>query len=127
MPGNDQDKPIQLAAAGENSLPFVGGILSVAAGAWSKEEQEFINNVFKQWLQMLQDELREKSKTIIEIMARLDTTDERIKQRIEFEEYQSILKKAFRGWSRIDFESKRQKIRNFSETRRLLTQQVMMW
>jgi hypothetical protein len=92
--------------------PLVGALLSAAAGAWSKQEQEFINNVFKQWLQMLQDELREKGKTIIDIMARLDTTDETIKQRIESEEYQSILKKAFRGWSKIDSESKRQKIRN---------------
>jgi hypothetical protein len=62
--------------------------------------------------QMLEDELREKAKTIIEIMARLDMNDDEIRQRIESPEYQELLKKAFRGWTNIDSESKRQKIRN---------------
>jgi hypothetical protein len=32
--------------------------------------------------------------------------DEKIKERLHSEEYQSILRKAFRGWSRIDSEAK---------------------
>jgi len=93
-------------------LPFVGNLLSAAAGAWSREEQKYVNNVFKQWLEMLQDELAEKGKTIIDIMARLNMNDETIRSRVESEEYQAILKKAFRGWSKIDSKSKREKIRN---------------
>jgi hypothetical protein len=94
------------------AMPFVGNLLSAAAGAWSKEEQEYVNNVFRQWLQMLQDELREKGTAIVEIMARLNMNDEAIRARVESDEYQSILKKAFRGWSKIDSKSKREKIRN---------------
>lgn len=94
------------------AIPFLGGILSAAAGAWSEHEQDQINKVFRQWLQMLEDELREKGRTIFEIMARLDMQDEKIKERIESEEYQSILKKAFRNWSNVDSEAKRQKVRN---------------
>ncbi|HEY8964642.1 MAG TPA: hypothetical protein VIN59_09300 [Alphaproteobacteria bacterium] len=93
-------------------IPFVGGILSAAAGAWSEAEQEKINKVFQQWLQMLENELRDKAKTIVEIMARVDMQEEKVKQRIESEEYQSIMKKAFHKWSNIDSESKRVKVRN---------------
>lgn len=69
-------------------------------------------NMLRQWIQMLEDELREKGKTITEVIARIDMKDEEVQERIESEEYQSILKKAFRHWSSIDSESKRQKVRN---------------
>lgn len=99
-----------LQAAG--SIPFVGGLLTAAAGAWAEHEQEQVNRVFQQWFQMLKDELHEKEQTIFEIAARLDMQDEKIKERIESEAYQSILKKAFRNWSSIDSDDKRKKIRN---------------
>lgn len=61
---------------------------------------------------MLQDELKEKAQTIVEIMTRLDMKDEKITSRVESPEYQGLVKKAFRNWSRIDSESKREKVRN---------------
>ncbi len=116
------DKGLPKAGAGKkiarvglnvaSSIPFVGGILSAAAGAWSEAEQDAVNKVFQQWIQMLEDELRDKAQTIVEIMARVDIQDERIKARIESDEYQALLKKAFHSWAKIDSEAKRQKIRN---------------
>ena len=61
---------------------------------------------------MLEDELKEKEQTILEIMARLDIHDEKISKRIESKEYQSLLKKTFREWSGAESETKRQFIRN---------------
>jgi hypothetical protein len=98
------------AAAG--LVPFVGGFLSAAAGYWGEKEQAQVNKMMQQWLQMLQDELREKGQTISEIMARLDMANEDTVNRVESSEYQSLLKKGFRNWSSIDSEDKRQKIRN---------------
>lgn len=94
------------------AIPVAGGILSAAAGAWSEHEQEKVNNFFRQWIKMLEDELKEKEQTIFEIMARLDINDEKIAQRIESKEYQSLLKKTFREWSGAESETKRQYIRN---------------
>lgn len=105
-----------MARAGLNAasaaIPFVGGILSAAATAWSETEQQQVNKVFEQWLQMLEDELKDKAKTIAEIMARLDMQDADTVERIESPEYQALLKKAFRKWSSIDSGDKRRKIRN---------------
>jgi hypothetical protein len=94
------------------AIPFLGGLLGAFAGAWSEHEQEKVKRVFEQWLRMLEDELREKAKTIAEIAARVDLGDERIRERIESPEYQALMKKAFRNWQNIDSEGKRQKIRN---------------
>ena len=94
------------------AVPFAGGLFSAAAGAWSDNEQERVNKFFRQWMKMLEDEIREKERTIIEIMARLDIHDEVIANRIESIEYQSLLKKTFREWSGAESEEKRAYIRN---------------
>ena len=59
-------------------VPFAGGVFSAIAGAWSEGEQDKVNRFFEDWVRMLQDELKEKEETIIEIMARLDLQDEAI-------------------------------------------------
>lgn len=93
-------------------VPFAGGLLSAAAGAWSENEQENVNSFFKQWIKMLEDELVEKEKTILGIIARLDMHDEEIVKRIKSVEYQSLLKKTFREWPGAESEDKRKYIRN---------------
>jgi hypothetical protein len=94
------------------AIPFAGGLLSAAASAWSEREQQRINNFIEHWLQMLATEMREKERTILEIMARLDMRDEKISQRVESPEYQAILRLAFRDWSGAESEAKRVYLRN---------------
>jgi hypothetical protein len=93
-------------------IPYGGGVLSAIAGAWSEGEQEKANRFFKYWIQMLQDELKEKEQTIIEIIARIDLHDEKISQRVESKEYQSLVRKTFREWSGAESEEKRKYIKN---------------
>ena len=116
MEPNKNGKLGKVSRAGLNmasgAIPFLGGVLSAIAGAWGEAEQEHVNNMLRQWIQMLEDELHEKGKTIADVIARLDIKDEAVSKRIESNEYQIILKKAFRNWSSIDSETKRQKIRN---------------
>jgi hypothetical protein len=100
-----------LNAAG-GLVPFVGGLLSAAASAWSEHEQEKVNKFFEHWLKMLGDEMSEKAQTVVEIMARLDVQDDKIADRISSKEYQSLMKKAFREWSAAESEEKRKLIRN---------------
>lgn len=99
---------LQIAGA----VPFAGGLFSAAAGYWSEHEQEKMNIFFKQWLKMLEDEIKEKQQTILEITARLDIHDDEISKRICSNEYQSLLKKTFREWAGAESEEKRVYIRN---------------
>jgi hypothetical protein len=100
-----------LNAAG-GAIPFVGGFLSAASGAWSEREQEKVNSFFEHWLKMLQDEMAEKAQTILEIMARLDMNDEKTAERVASPEYQALIRKAFRDWAGAESEQKRTFIRN---------------
>lgn len=94
------------------AIPFVGGVFSAIAGTWSEGEQDKVNRFFEQWVRMLEDELKEKADTIIEIMARLDLQDETISKRVEGKEFQSLVKKTFREWSGAESNEKRDYIRN---------------
>jgi len=100
-----------LQAAG-GAIPFVGGLFSAIAGSWSEAEQDRVNRFFRHWAQMLEDELKEKERTIIEMMARVDLQDQKIADRVESKEFQSILKKTFRDWAGAESETKREYIRN---------------
>jgi len=82
------------------------------SSAWSEAEQEKVNRFLDYWIQMLKDELKEKEQTIVEIMARIDLADEKIGDRIESSEFQSLVRKTFREWSGAESEEKRIYIRN---------------
>ena len=99
---------LQIASA----TPFVGGLFSAAAGQWSEREQGRINEFLQGCIEMLEDELREKHDTIAGIMSRLDLQDERISNRIHSDEFQSLLKKAFRNWAGTESKKKQEYIRN---------------
>ncbi len=96
-----------------HSLPYgLGGTYLTIVGSWSDKEQAKFNRFFEQWVKMLEDEIREKEATIIEIMARLNLQDEKISARVQSREYQSLVKKTFRDWSGAESEEKRIFIRN---------------
>lgn len=109
---NKKNKAIRGALSVAGATPFVGGILSAAADAWSERQQEHVNQMLDQWLQHFEQELREKGQTVLEIMARLDIHEEQIRDRVGSEEFQFLVKKAFQNWSRIDTNYKRIKVRN---------------
>ncbi|MEF1175093.1 hypothetical protein [Vibrio sinaloensis] len=114
MPESGKGKKVArgaLQAAG-GVVPFVGGVFSAIAGAWSENEQDKVNKFFQHWVQMLEDELKEKEETIVEIMARLDLQDQAISERVDSRSYQSLVKKTFREWSCAESEEKREYIRN---------------
>lgn len=111
---NEEKAALQRAGltAVAGAIPFVGGVLAALSAYWGEKHHRAAVNLLERWVQDLQDELREKGQTIAEVVARLDMEDERVKERVESDEYQRLLKKTFRRWSAIDSEAKRQKVRN---------------
>jgi hypothetical protein len=94
------------------AIPFAGGLLAAAAGAWSERDQKRVNDFLHHWTQMLAAEMKEKQQTILEITARLDMHDEEIAKRVESTQYQALLRKAFRDWAGTESEEKRIYVRN---------------
>lgn len=98
--------------AASGLIPFAGGVLSAISGKWSEQEQDQVNRFFKYWVQGIEDELKEKEKTLLEIMSRLDLQDEQISERVQSKEYQSLVRKTFRDWAATESEKKREFVRN---------------
>jgi hypothetical protein len=94
------------------AIPLVGGLLSAGASAWSEREQARINDFLKHLADMLAAEMKEKTQTILELTARIDMQNEKTAERIRSEEYQSLLRKAFRDWAGTESEEKRILVRN---------------
>jgi hypothetical protein len=94
------------------AVPFIGGILAAGASAWSENEQEAVNHFLRAQLNMMHDEMREKQRVLGEVIVRLDLHDEEIKKRIRSDEYQTILKKAFRNWAGTESQKKQEYVRN---------------
>ena len=81
-----------LAAA----IPYAGGLISAIKGAYQDKQQEKANAFLYNWISMLQDEIKEKQQTILEIMSRLNFQDEKIADKVSSTDFQSLSKKAFR-------------------------------
>jgi hypothetical protein len=94
------------------AIPFAGGLFSAFASSWSEFEQKRMNEFLQHWLKMLQDEIKEKEKTLFEIIARVNIHDEAIIGKMESIEYQSLMRKTFREWAGAESEVKRTYIRN---------------
>ncbi len=94
------------------TIPYVGGLIGGASGAWSEKENERYQRILKAWLKLQEDEIKEIGQTLIEVMNRIDQQDEKVQQRIESPEYHKILKKCFRDWSAAESEEKRILVRN---------------
>jgi hypothetical protein len=93
-------------------IPFAGGAIGAAAGAWSEAESDRFKEVLATWLKLQEDELREIGITLVEVMTRLDHEDETVRERIESPEYLRLVKRCFRDWSAAESEEKRILIRN---------------
>jgi hypothetical protein len=115
--GPQEHSPVQkyiraaMNAAG-GAIPFLGGLISAAAGFWSEEEQEEINRFINAQIKMMLAEMHEKYRVLGEVIMRLDMHDEEIKKRLRSDEYQAILKKAFRNWSGTESRKKQEYVRN---------------
>jgi hypothetical protein len=105
-------KAVRYALACLGAVPGVGGAIAGIAGIWSEQEQEDFNRIFKAWLKLQEDEIREIGITIMEVMARVDQNDEDVRRRMESPEYLRLIKKCFRDWSAAESEEKRRLIRN---------------
>ncbi len=101
-----------------SSLPWVGVVASVAAGLTGaafdlngEKQQDKLNKLIGLWLHEHQGKFTELGHTIDEILTRLDSMGEEIKQRIESPEYLALVRKGFRSWDQADTMEKRQMIK----------------
>ncbi len=108
---DQQKKYVRFVIAAIGSIPWVGGVLSAAASLGAEIDQEEINELQKLWLQEHEVKLEELGDTLKDIFSRLDNFGEEVQQRVESEEYLSLVRSAFKSWDEADTQEKRQMIK----------------
>lgn len=99
-----------LAALG--SIPWVGGFLSAAASYKAEEGPIRQDHLQTQWLEEHEGKINALRDVFGEIQNRFESFGENIEQRIQSEEYLTLVRKAFRTWDEADTEAKRRYIAN---------------
>ncbi len=93
-----------------SSIPWVGGLIGASANLYGEHDQEKVNRLQRAWLETHGERLRDVADAIDDVTTRLDQFGEEVQQRIESEEYLSLVRKAFRVWDEADTKEKRRLI-----------------
>lgn len=103
-------RKVVMAALG--AVPWVGSLLNAAQAFTEEKSQIKTDSLQRQWLEEHKLKLNHLARDLSEIMRRLDSVGEDIQQRIESEEYLSLVRKAFRIWDQADTDQKREYVRH---------------
>jgi hypothetical protein len=95
-----------------SSIPWVGGVLSAAEAYRSEEGTNKLNHLRTEWLKEHQKKILLLAQTLQDIGERLNSLGEEIDERIQSEEYLSLVRKTFRIWDESDTEEKRRLLSN---------------
>jgi hypothetical protein len=99
-----------LAALG--SIPWVGGFISAAASIKVDQRNSEKDNLQTRWLEEHAKKMGNLVGALADVVGRLDNLGETIDERIQSEEYLSLVRSAFRAWDRAETEDKRKYIAN---------------
>lgn len=93
------------------SIPWVGGVIAAGAALQGEYEQGKINKLQQIWLEEHKRKIDELAYTIYQIFESLDSAGENIQNRIESEEYLSLVRQGFKEWDNAESFEKKEYIR----------------
>jgi hypothetical protein len=99
-----------IAAIG--SIPWVGGFAAAAAAIRGDESAGRADDLRTKWLEEHERKLAELESTLNAIDERMEKLGPGIEERIESQEYLTLVRKAFQTWDRAETEEKRRYIGN---------------
>lgn len=106
--GGEWKKYSRVAMAALGSVPWVGSILSAGATFSAEKEQGKANKLLFLWIKEHEIKLKELSLALSSIFAKFESFGDRIEERIESEEYITLVRKTFRAWDCADTQEKKE-------------------
>lgn len=110
--GDRQRRYRRFLMAALGSVPWVGGFIAAAAALSGEADQQEVNELQQEWLEEHREKLHELARTLVEIVDRLESFGDEIRQRIESDEYLALVRRAFRTWDQADTDEKRRLVKN---------------
>ena len=91
-----------------SSIPWVGGVIGASTSLHGEKEQSKINDLQKLWLEGHHKKIEELAHTIFNIIERLETSGTETHNRLESEEYLSLVRKGFKEWDNAETTEKKE-------------------
>lgn len=110
--GERQRRYRRFLMAAMSGVPWVGGFIGALAASSGEADQQKVNELQQEWPDEHRQKLRDLAGTLIEIVDRLDSFGDEIRQRIESDDYLALVRRAFRTWDQADTQEKRVLVKN---------------
>lgn len=104
-------KYVRFIMAALGSIPWVGSFISAAASFSSDVEQEKTNEYQKLWLDEHQEKINNLARTLDDIVARFENFGDEFQERIQSQEYLTLVREAFKAWDQAETQEKRQMLK----------------
>ncbi len=115
LEGRNSGKYSRVLLAALSGIPWVGSFLGAAGTLSAEIENEQLAELQKLWLTEHEGKLRRLGITLSSILSRFDEFGEDVQERIQSEEYLSLVRRSFRSWDQAESEEKREFIRKLLE------------
>jgi hypothetical protein len=102
----------KFALAALGSIPWVGGFIGTMASLKIEAGDVHSDDMRTQWLNEHQKKIDLLSDTLKNISERFEKLDEQVDERIQSEDYLSLVRRAFRTWDQADTDEKRKYVAN---------------
>lgn len=105
-------KYYRVIANAMSSIPWVGTILSAKKEFSGDTEQNEINEIYQEWLTVHKVKIERLMHSLDEVGERLESIPEHLAERINSDEYLSLVRRAFRSWDNAETKEKQEYIVN---------------
>ncbi len=102
----------RLIMAALSSVPWVGGVFAGAASLSGDRDQAQVHELYRQWLEQHEDSVKKLGASLLSITTRLESLAVELDERIQSEEYLSLVRRAFKTWDQAETDEKRRLIQN---------------
>lgn len=109
--GGEWAKYARVAMAALSSLPWVGSLIGAAATFSGESSQQGTGRAMYAWLKVHEQKLGDASELLQDMFARFESFGERIEERVNSEEYMSLVRKTFAQWDHAETTEKKHMLR----------------
>jgi len=109
---NRWQKYCRVIANAMSSISWVGTILNAGSTMHGDGAQGSVNNLYEEWLKVHKVKIEDLMVDLDDMAGRLESIPEDQQERIESEEYLTLVRRAFRSWDEAETKEKREYIVN---------------
>jgi hypothetical protein len=109
--GGEWTKYAHVVMAALSSLPWVGSVISAAQTLTGENAEEGLDRAMYMWVKVHEEKLKDVFETLQKVFERFESFGERVEDRINSNEYLSLVRKTFDQWDHAETTEKKEMLR----------------